>query len=182
MGQALGMVELISIPAGMEAGDVMLKAAAVELVTAQAACAGKYIVVVSGGVAAVESSVKAGREAASMKLIDSLVIPNIDEQVPRAINMCSDPGEIETLGAIETYSLCSAVVAADCAVKAARVRLIEIRLGRGLGGKSFITLTGEVSAVKAAVKAAADVEEVKGLIAESVVIPSPHPDIVKAVF
>ncbi|MDR1481191.1 MAG: BMC domain-containing protein [Synergistaceae bacterium] len=180
MGQALGMVELISIPAGIEAGDAMLKAAAVELVTAQAACAGKYIVVVSGEVAAVEASVEAGKETASMKLVDSLVIPNIDAQVPLAINMCSDPGEIEALGSMETFSLCAAVAAADSAVKAARVRLIEVRLGRGLGGKSFITLTGEVAAVKAAVKAAADVEEVKGLIAESVVISSPHPDIVKA--
>jgi microcompartment protein CcmL/EutN len=96
--------------------------------------------------------------------------------------MCSDPGEIETLGAIETFSLCAAIAAADCAVKAARIRLIEIRLGRGLGGKSFITLTGEVAAVRAAVKAASEVEEVKGLMAESVVIPSPHPDIVNAVF
>jgi microcompartment protein CcmL/EutN len=182
MGQALGMVELISIPAGIEAGDAMLKAASVELVAAQAACAGKYFVAVTGEVAAVEASVKAGREAASMKLIDSLVIPNIDAQVPLAINMCSDPGEIETLGAIETFSLCSAIVAADCAVKAASVRLIEVRLGRGLGGKSFITLTGEVAAVRAAVKAASEVEEVKGLMAESVVIPSPHPDIVKTVF
>jgi microcompartment protein CcmL/EutN len=182
MGQALGMVELISIPAGIEAGDAMLKAAPVELVTAQAACAGKYIVAVTGEVAAVEASVKAGRDAASIKLADSLVIPNIDSQVPLAINMCSDPGEIETLGAMETFSLCAAIAAADCAVKAAPVRLIEIRLGRGLGGKSFITLTGEVAAVRAAVKAAADVEEVKGLMSESVVIPSPHPDIVKAVF
>ncbi|MDR3331449.1 MAG: BMC domain-containing protein [Synergistaceae bacterium] len=182
MRQALGMVELISIPAGIEAGDAMLKAASVELVTAQAACAGKYIVVVSGEAAAVEASVKAGRETSPVKLIDSIVIPNVDEQVPLAVNMCSDPGKIETLGVIETFSLCAAVIAADAAVKAASVRLIEVRLGRGLGGKSFITLTGDVAAVREAIKAASEIEEVKGLMSESVVIPSPHPDIVKAIF
>ena len=32
---ALGMIELTSIQAGVQAGDAMLKAAAVELVTAQ---------------------------------------------------------------------------------------------------------------------------------------------------
>ena len=37
---ALGMIELTSIPAGVQAGDAMLKAAAVELVTAQPVCAG----------------------------------------------------------------------------------------------------------------------------------------------
>ncbi|GHS92618.1 propanediol utilization: polyhedral bodies pduT [Synergistales bacterium] len=180
MKQSLGMIEVVSIPAGIEAGDAMLKAASVELVTAQAACAGKYIIVVSGDVAAVEASVKAGRETAAMKLIDSLVIPNIDPQVPIAINMCSEVGEIGTLGVMETFSLCAAVIAADAAVKAASVRLIEVRLGRGLGGKSFITLTGDVVAVESAVKAARELKEVAGLMSESVVIPSPHPDIVRA--
>ncbi|MBO5520268.1 MAG: BMC domain-containing protein, partial [Eubacterium sp.] len=61
---ALGMVEIQSIPAGIEAGDFMLKAASVDLVTAQAVCAGKYIVIVTGDVAAVRSSVQAGEEAA----------------------------------------------------------------------------------------------------------------------
>ena len=50
---ALGMIELTSIPAGVQAGDAMLKAAAVELVTAQPVCAGKYIVLVTGEAAAV---------------------------------------------------------------------------------------------------------------------------------
>ena len=45
---ALGMIEVTSVPAGVEAGDAMLKAAAVELVTAQSVCAGKYIVLITG--------------------------------------------------------------------------------------------------------------------------------------
>ena len=39
--KALGMIEIQSIPAGVEAGDQMLKTASVELVAAQAVCAGK---------------------------------------------------------------------------------------------------------------------------------------------
>ena len=50
---ALGMIELNNIPKGIEAADAMLKAAEVELTTAQAVCAGKYIAIVSGEVAAV---------------------------------------------------------------------------------------------------------------------------------
>ena len=53
---SLGMVEIVSVPAGIEAGDTMLKAASVELVTAQPVCAGKYIVIVTGDVAAVKAS------------------------------------------------------------------------------------------------------------------------------
>ena len=79
---ALGMIEVTSIPAGVEAGDAMLKAAAVELVTAQSVCAGKYIVLVTGEVAAVRESVAAGKTAAGPKLVDSMVIANVHPQVP----------------------------------------------------------------------------------------------------
>lgn len=177
---ALGMIEIQSIPAGVEAGDYMLKAASVQLVSAQAVCAGKYIVIVTGDVAAVNSSVKAGETAAKNYLINSIVISGIHEQVPRAINACTEIGRVEAVGLMETYSLCSAVIAADACVKAAEVDLIEVRLGRGLGGKSFIVLTGDVAAVRAAIDAGSTIEEVQGLVSGSVVIPSPHPDIVKS--
>lgn len=68
---ALGMIETNSIPAGIEAGDAMLKAADVALTTAQPVCAGKYIVIVSGSVAAVEASVSAGVAIAAEVLVDS---------------------------------------------------------------------------------------------------------------
>ena len=177
---ALGMVEIQSIPAGIEAGDFMLKAASVDLVTAQAVCAGKYIVIVTGEVAAVRSSVQAGEEAAGSLLINSIVISGIHQQVPQAINACTEIGRVEAVGVMETFSLCAAVIAADAAVKAAEVDLIEVRLGRGLGGKSFIVLTGDVAAVRAAVDAGSALDEVQGLMSRSVVIPSPHPDIIKS--
>lgn len=179
---ALGMIETNSIPAGIEAGDAMMKAADVKLVSAQAVCAGKYIVIVAGDVAAVKASVAAGREIADFMLVDSIVIPNIHGQVIKAMCASSEIGEPGALGILETFSLASAVICADTAVKAADVSLIEVRLGRGLGGKSFIVLTGDVAAVKSAMEAAQELEEAKGMVARTVVIPSPHPDILQAVF
>ena len=179
---ALGMIETNSIPAGIEAGDAMLKAADVSLASAQPVCAGKYIVIVSGSVAAVEASVAAGVAVAAEVLVDSIVIPNVHEQVISAIGACSEVVTTGALGLIETFSLASAVICADAAVKAANVNLIEIRLGRGLGGKSFITMIGEVSAVRFAVQAAENLEEAKGMVARTVVIPSPHPDMLQAIF
>ena len=180
MNNALGMVEIQSIPTGMEAGDAMLKAASVRLVNAQAVCAGKYIVVVDGEVAAVTASVRAGDAVAGTSLVNSIVISGIHEQVAPAINACSEVGQVAAIGAMECYSLCAAVVAADAAVKAAEVDLIEVRLGRGLGGKAFITLTGDVAAVRAAIEAGSSVKEAQGLMARSVVIPSPHPDMIQS--
>ena len=69
---------------------------------------------------------------------------------------------------------------ADISVKAADVDLIEVRLGRGMGGKSYVIITGEVAAVEASVRAAEAGEGLEGLIASSVVIPSPHMDMIRA--
>ena len=179
---ALGMIETNSIPVGVNAGDAMLKAATVELVAAQPVCAGKYIVIVTGEVAAVNESVDAGKAAAGSLLVDSMVISHVHDQVPKAINACNEIGRVASVGVMEAFSLCTAVVVADAAVKAADVQLIDIRLGRGLGGKSFITMTGEVAAVRAAVSAGEKKPEAHGMLSESVVIPSPHPDIVKALY
>ena len=179
---ALGMIEVTSVPAGVEAGDAMLKAAAVELITAQSVCAGKYIVLVTGEGAAGRESVAAGKAAAGMKLVDSMVIPRVHPQVPKAINACTEIGRVAAVGVMEAFSLCAAVQAANAAVKAADVELMEVRLGRGLGGKSFILLTGEVAAVKAAVEAAEAREETAGLMNDSAVIPAPHPDMIRALY
>lgn len=178
---SIGMIESQSIPKGIEAGDAMLKAAEVELISAQPICAGKYIVLVSGEVAAVKSSVAAGEEVCAETLIDTLVIPSLHPQVIPAINCCSDLEEVEAVGIMETFSICAAVIAADAAVKAADVQLIEVRLGRGLGGKSFVIMSGDVAAVQAGVKAAESLGELEGLMAKTVVIPSPHPDLIQSI-
>jgi len=177
---AIGVVESNSIPLGVLAGDSMLKAADVQLCTAQTACAGKYIVMVSGQVAAVKAAVAAGVESAAATLVDSLVIPNVDERVIVAMSGAPGIDDAQAVGVIETFSLASTVSAADTAVKTAEVELIEVRLGRGMGGKSFVVFTGDVSAVEAAVKAAQAEEGSKGLIGSCVVIPSPHRDMIQA--
>jgi len=180
--KALGMIETLSIPKGIEAADVMLKAADVTMISAMAVCAGKYVVLMSGEVAAINASVEAAVETCAESLVDSLVIPNIHDDVFKAIVMAAEVNNPSALGIMETFSLCAAVYAADAAIKAANIELIEVRLGRGLGGKSFVTLTGQVADVNAAVKAAEEIEETQGMMAGSVVIPSPHEDVLQAIY
>lgn len=177
---ALGMIESNSIPAGIEGGDAMLKAADVTLRTAQVVCAGKYFAVVSGDVAAVRHAVQAGVEVLHNTLVDSFVIPSVHEKVVAALSAATFIENPAALGILESFSLAAAVQCADAAVKAADVDLIEVRLGRGMGGKSFVLMTGEVATVRAAVAAAQDIEEIAGMLARTVVIPSPHPDLIQA--
>lgn len=174
------MIELNSIAAGIEVADAMLKTANVKLVASQAVCPGKYIIIVQGTVSAVKSSVDAGKEVSGEFLVDSLVIPNLHPQVFSALSCASTINGTNAIGVIETFSLVSSVMSADNAAKAADVDLIEIRLGRGLGGKSFVVLTGDVSAVRFAIESAVDNHLKDGMIVKTVVIPSPHPDIMKA--
>ena len=171
---ALGMVELNSVAAGIDAADAMLKVAAVDLTAAQPVCPGKFIVMVRGEVAAVKSSVTVGNEVSDENMVDTLIIPNVHPQVFEAVSGTSEIPEEGALGVIETFSLAACIHASDAAVKAASVNLAEIRLGRGLGGKSYVILTGDVSAVAEAVRVGKSHPECEGMIARSVVIPSPH--------
>ncbi len=174
---SMGLIELGSIAAGFEVCDAMLKAADVDLVLARSICSGKYMIMVRGDVAAVESSVVRGREAGSFSVIDSVVIPNLHEAVFPAIAGSNKLQAMEALGVIESFSVASLIQAADAAVKAANVKLLEIRLAMALGGKAFVTLTGEVGAVRASVGAGAAVVSAKGLLTNMVVIPQPRPEL-----
>ena len=96
-----------NIPKGIEAADSMLKTADVSLLTAQAVCAGKYIVLISGDVAAVTARAwTRARLVCGAGLIDKLVIPSIHPQVLSAVVACSRCAGTGALGIMETFSLC----------------------------------------------------------------------------
>ena len=87
---------------------------------------------------------------------------------------------IDAAGAIGILTLSpfeTAIIAADIAAKAADVTLMDVRLGVGIGGKSFAVLTGEVAAVEEAVRCGMAAGEEKGLAVTSTVIPSPRKEI-----
>ena len=174
---AIGIVELSSIAGGYASSDAMLKAANVDMLLARSICSGKYMVMVGGDVAGVQASVEAGVAASEGAIIDSAVLSNIDPAVFPAISGATGVTDLEALGVIESFSVTSLIQAADEAVKAADVELIEIRLAMALGGKAFATLTGKVSAVQAAIDAGGALVAEKGLLVNQVVIPRPHPNL-----
>ncbi len=178
----IGFLELNSIAKGIEAADAMCKAAQVTLHAAKPSCPGKYHILISGEVSAVQSAMKNGRIIAGSHLIDDLVIPRVHDQVISAINMGTYPEHPESIGVLEYFSVASSIIGADAAVKSANVSLIEIRLGSGIGGKSFVTLTGDVSAVQTAVKNGAAAAEEKGYLVSQVVIPHPNAQVMKSLF
>ncbi|MBQ1415461.1 MAG: BMC domain-containing protein [Lachnospiraceae bacterium] len=180
MSTAIGSVELNSIASGIVTGDQMLKTASVDLVMAQPTCPGKYVILVAGETADVSTSVRAGIETGADKVVDSLILSNIDPQVISAITRTTEIEQSEAVGIIETFSLCASIQAADCAVKTANVELIEVRLGRGLGGKSYVILTGTVADVKSACDAVTANFGREGMLLNVEVVSSLHPDMFRA--
>lgn len=178
--ETIGFLELNSIAKGVEAADIVLKTAAVRLVFAHPGCPGKYNLLFTGEVAAVQASLDAGRSVAGSHVVDSCVIPRIHPQVVRAIGMTGMPDSLRAVGVMEFFSVTAAVYSADAAVKAADIDLLEVRLGTGIGGKSFVILTGEVAAVSESVQAGIHTPNAEGMVVSSVVIPSPHPELLEA--
>jgi len=174
---AIGLVEFSSIAVGIEASDAMLKAATVELILNRTVCSGKFITLVSGDVAAVESSVRAGVEIGRETVVDSYVIPNVHPQVFKALSGNVVAEHPDAIGVVESYSVASLIEGADAAAKASDVQLLKVHLAMAIGGKAFVTMTGDIAAVQAAVEAAKQIITGKGLLTYAVVIPGPRPEL-----
>lgn len=183
MKRAIGLLELKNITRGILAADAMLKAANVEILMAQAMCPGKYVVMVAGDVGAVQSAVKTGTSVSgSENVVDEFVLSNLHDSVFPALSGCTEIKEVRSLGIIESYSVASAIIAADTAVKASNVELIEVRLARGMGGKAMVTLTGDVGAVTAAIRAGSNAIKDSGFLVDQLVLPAPHNALHKVLF
>jgi len=174
---AVGIVEVASIAAGVRAADAMLKTAQVELLEAGPTSPGKYVITVGGDVASVAAATEAGVAEAGDQLLGQVLIAHLHPQVVDAIHGVMDHAEIRAVGVVETATVAAVIRAADAAAKTAVVDLLELRLARGLGGKGYVTFTGDVGSVQVGVAAAADAAAQDGAIVGTAVIPAPHPDL-----
>ena len=176
---AIGLVEYRTVSTGINAADLMLKTAEITVLESHAVCPGKYIVLITGNLAAVKAAIDAAKNKFPELLVDSLVLGNPHESIFPAMYSSAEVSDVQALGIIETFSVASTIVAADAAAKTANVTLFEVRLAKGLAGKSYAMMTGDVAAVSAAIaKAKAEAGE-KGMFLDSAVIPRPDKNLWK---
>jgi microcompartment protein CcmL/EutN len=178
----IGYIEMSSIAGGIEVADSMLKTAQVELVYAKASCPGKYYIMISGTVSGVESAIRQGSTLGKGYLVSSLVIPRLHPQVIKAINMAYMPEKIAAIGVLEFFNVTSTLLAADTAVKASNIELLDIRLGTGIGGKGFVILTGDTASVSSSVEAAANSQKESGMLVNKIVISNPDKKLVESLY
>ena len=181
MHRAIGMIEFKTVSAGITAADQMVKTSEVEILEAQTVCPGKYIALIAGDLSAVKAAVDCAEKTRPDELIGSFVLGNPDASIFPAIYGSSHIEEINALGILETYDAASIIVAADIAAKTAIVKLIELRIAKGMCGKSYMLITGEVAACEAAIqKAKASVGE-RGMFLDSSVIARPDAQLCKSI-
>ncbi|MCG3209742.1 MAG: hypothetical protein FOGNACKC_03369 [Anaerolineae bacterium] len=178
MKRALGLIELRSIARGMNTTDQMLKAANVELLRAHVVCPGKYIILIAGNISDVRAAVDVGERVSPEVVVDHFILPNVHPSIFPALTATTQVENVKSIGVVETFTLAASIVAADIAVKAAPVELIEIRLPFAMGGKAFAIFTGEVSAVRSGVNSAVEALKNEGVLDSFTVISSPHKDLI----
>jgi len=176
---ALALVEVNSIARGVVVVDALVKKAPVRVLQTHPVSPGKHMAVFAGGVAEVEEALAAGLAAAAATLVDKLLLPYAHAQLaPLVAGHAAKPpgGRYESVAIFETFTIAATLAAADAAAKAAEVTLCEMRLGQGIGGKAFFTMTGELDAIEAAAAAARGAVE-PGLVAALEIIAAPHEDL-----
>lgn len=178
MIRTMGMLELRSIAKGIETADVMVKAAQVDLIYSKTICPGKYMIMISGDVGSVREAVERGIEAAGSYLVESVVLPSIHPDIIDGIKGVKKQFTVNAVGVFETTAVAAGVYAMDSALKAGQVSLIRVNLGAGIGGKCYFIVTGEVSSVNEALRAAENVVD-KRKVLEKVIIPYPSQELIK---
>ena len=116
--KSIGLIELSSVAAGFQVADTMLKAGNVRLILSRTICSGKYMVLIGGDTAAVESAVTAGAEAANGCLIDQFVISNVHPDVFVALGRTQPVQAEGALGILESFNVATLIQAADAAAGA----------------------------------------------------------------
>lgn len=170
---ALALIDFSSIAVGIESADAMVKRAQLEVIRAGTVQPVRYLVLIGGTVAEVQESLAAGRQMGGESVLDHVFLPHVHPDVVSAIGGTRTPDARDAVGVVETTTVAAAIRAADAGVKGAEVRLVEIRMADGLGGKGVVLYSGLVADVEAAVEIAAGAV-FPGLLVRQVVVPQLH--------
>ncbi len=175
---AVAVLELSSVARGYRVADALVKRATVTIRRAEPIEPGKYLLVFSGPVGEVEEAYDAGVAESAGTLLDRLCLPQVEPRVVLALSGTLPGQDIDAIAVVECFTVASAIVGLDDALKAAEVRPVDLRLAQDLEGKGLFVLTGELVDIEAAVDAA------KGVITGDAmveIVARPHADFVDAV-
>jgi microcompartment protein CcmL/EutN len=184
---AIGIIELGSIYKGFEVQDEVLKSTNVEKIIARTICSGKYFMIFRGEIADIEAAINIAKEVGGFSVINATSIPNLDPRIFPAIagsttfDISAPGANIGAMLIIETFSVVSAIKAADYAAKEANLKILRIHVAMAVGGTGYAVIIGDIDALEAAVKPAIEYIKEDGMLAGYTIIRNPHEEVLKEI-
>ncbi|MCL5020275.1 MAG: BMC domain-containing protein [Bacteroidetes bacterium] len=180
----MAIIELSSIYKGFQVQDEVLKSASVEKLVARTICSGKYLMIVRGDSANVDIAANVAREVGGFSVVNVTAIRNIDPRVFPAISgattlQINATKKVGAILVIETFSVASAIKAADSAVKEAELDILRVHVAMAVGGKGFVVITGDIDALESAASRAVEVVKDDGMLAGYAIIKNPHEEVLR---
>ncbi|MBK9293508.1 MAG: BMC domain-containing protein [Oligoflexia bacterium] len=175
-GPAICALELSSIALGYSLIDKAVKKAPVKILEGSALTPGKFFILLNGDEASIEEARGEMHRLIGQCLLDDVYIPQLHEEVLPALYSQSQFKVEESLAIIETATICSGFLSSDAAVKNADVHLIDFKIARGIGGKSYFFVTGKLEEVAASVEAVNGILSTRGTLLRTEIIARPHDD------
>jgi microcompartment protein CcmL/EutN len=174
---AIALLEISGIATGIYSADTIIKCAPITVLKSGTVHNGKYLILIGGSVASVEEAYHAGITVSGDELLDSVLLPDVHEQVHDAMLGMRVDCDKEAIGIIETASVAAIIKSTDAAIKGTYVNIVEIRIADHLGGKAFSIINGEVEDVQIAVDIAREKITKPEFWLRNTVIPNLHQDL-----
>ncbi|MBN1270343.1 MAG: BMC domain-containing protein [Kiritimatiellae bacterium] len=172
---AIAVVEFQDIATGMYATDAMIKKAPIMLLKCGIISRGRYLTLIGGSTASVDEAYREGLASGKDSVIDHVLLADVHPQVHDAVLGRRLAGCTGALAIIETPTVSCNVQAAELALKATPVDLVEIRLADSLlSGKGVSVYRGELHDIEAAVHIAADFLKESRREVNYRIVPAPH--------
>ena len=146
----MAVIEAQTTATGLAAADTVLKTADCPLFRANTVCPGKFFLLFGGSLSAVKEAYDRVQRTYQGELLDSFFLGHISDQLLAGLGGEGKPVSAagQAVGVIETFTGASAIAAADAAVKAAQVEIVNFKLAQGMTGKGVVYLSGAVAVVE----------------------------------
>lgn len=173
---AIALLEFRDISVGMHTTDAVVKKAPIAVLKCGTISHGRYLTLIGGSTASVQESYREGLLHGKDSIIDHVFLPDVDPALHDGMLGKRTAGPWHgAVGIIETQTISANVLAAEKALKATPVGLVELRLSDSwLAGKGVSIYHGDLHDIEAAMEVAITHLQEAGIDVLYRIITSPH--------
>ncbi len=177
MTEIIVMLEFKTVCSGMVAINDILNGSNTDIVDSLTVCPGKYIAIVKG----LENEIQKGLSQVDLSnddIIGHITIEHNSDKIFSAIMGCGKVQNMRSLILIETYDASSAIKASNILLENSNLELIEIKMARGMCGKSVVIATGDFSELEIKKEQVMESLKESQMLISACIIEKPNPKFV----